>query len=110
MAVHDHTAPARPSFPHLGDPFSRSRAANATAHAPTHAPRICTFDDVALALYALTNLCIEDDRRLAAQARQTIAGPAPRPLPPRFRQGLTMAIQCLEQYARQLGNERAVNA
>jgi hypothetical protein len=30
------------------------------------------------------------------------------PLPSLFKEGLTMAMQCLEQYAQQLGIERAM--
>ncbi|WP_266183214.1 hypothetical protein [Dyella humicola] len=63
MAVHDHTAPARLSFPSLGDPFAASPASGPPAHRPqAHPPHGTTFDDVALAHYALSRLWFEDER------------------------------------------------
>jgi hypothetical protein len=110
MAVHDHTAPARPFFPPTGDAFSHSPAADSTARC-SQAPslRLSTLDDVALALYALAQMCRDDERCRTAKAGQSTATPMARPLPPLFRQGVTVAIQCLEQYARQLGDMRAMN-
>ena len=108
MAVHDHTAPAHLSFPTLGDPFGNSSAADPLADAPqAHSLRLSTLDDVALALHCLVQLCLEDERYGMARARHSSAEPIARPLPPRFKQGVTLAIQCLEQYAKKLGNERA---
>jgi hypothetical protein len=110
MAVHDHTAPARLSLHSLGDPFTASPAAGLPAHRP-QAPslRLSTLDDVALALYCLEQLRIEDERYRTAQARHSSAKPMTWPLPPRFREGVTVAIQCLEQYTKQLSDERAMN-
>ena len=110
MAVHDHTAPARLSFPSLGDPFADSPAADPLAHRPqTPSPRGMTFDDVALAHYALSRLWFEDERYRRAEAIHPAAKPLIGPLPTPFRDGVAMAIQCLEQYARQLSDERAMN-
>ncbi|WP_445144870.1 hypothetical protein [Dyella sp. Tek66A03] len=110
MAVHDHTAPARLSFPTLGDPFTASFAAGLPAHRPqASSPRGTTFDDVALAHYALAQLWFEDERYRAAKARQISAEPMTWPLPPLFKEGVTVAIQCLEQYPKQLSDERAMN-
>jgi hypothetical protein len=108
MAVHDHTAPARQSF-FLGDPFTASLAADSTAHDPqAHSPRHVTLDDIALAHYALAQLWFEDERYRVAKARCSSAKPMTWPLPSLFKEGLTMAIQCLEQYAKQLSHERAM--
>jgi hypothetical protein len=110
MAVHDHTAPARLSFPSLGDPFAASPAADPPTHGPqAHSLRLSTLDDVALALHCLAQLCVEDERHRIAKAGSCSAKPMAWPLPPVFRQGVTVAIQCLEQYAKQLGDERAMN-
>jgi hypothetical protein len=108
MAVHDHTAPARLSIS-LGDPFTASLAADPMAHDPqAHSPRHVTLDDIALAHYALAQLWFEDERYRVAKARCSSTKPMTWPLPSLFKEGLTMAMQCLEQYAQQLGIERAM--
>jgi hypothetical protein len=110
MAVRDHTAPARPSFLSLGDPFTASPAADLPAHGPqAQSQRPATFDDVALAHYALAQLWFEDERYRVAKARRSSAKPITWPLSPQFKEGLTMAMRCLEQYAKQLGVEREIN-
>ena len=103
MAVHDHTAPARLSIPTLGDPFAASPAAGLPAHRPqAHSPRGTTFDDVALAHYALSRLWFEDEQYRRARANLPGAEPLTWPLPTLFKDGVAVAIRCLEQYARQL--------
>ena len=111
MAIRDHTAPARLSVP-LGKAFSDPSGADPQASAsPTHSLRLSTLDDVALALYSLAVMCIEDERCRSAQATVVpTAEPATFPLPPLFREGLVVAIQCLENYAEQLGPRQAMNA
>ena len=110
MAVHDHTAPARLSFLPSGDPFTASPAADLPVHAPqAHSQRPATLDDVALAHYALAQLWFEDERYRVAKARRSSAKPMAWPLPTLFKEGVTLAIQCLEQYAKQLSDERAMN-
>jgi hypothetical protein len=109
MAVHDHTAPARPSFS-LGDPFTASLAADPKAHDPqAHSPRHVTPDDVALAHDALAQLWFEGERYHVARAGCSSAKPVTWPLPPLIKDGVTMAIQCLEPYAKKLSVERAMN-
>jgi hypothetical protein len=108
MAVHDHTAPAHLSFSSLGDPFADSLAAGLPAHRPqAHSLRLSTLDDVALALHCLAQLCIEDERYRTAWATHCTTKPMAWPLPPLFKLGVTVAIQCLEQYTKQLSDERA---
>ena len=110
MAVHDHTAPARLSLRSLGDPFTDSPAAGLPAHRPlAHSPRGTTFDDVALAHYALSRLWFEDEQYRKAKAKHPNAQPLTWPLPTLFKDGVAVAIQCLEQYAKQLSDERAKN-
>ena len=110
MAVHDHTAPARLSFLFSGDPFTDSPAADPPARGPqAHSQRPATLDDVALAHNALAQLWFEDERYRVAMARRSNAKPVAWPLPTLFKEGVTVAIQCLEQYAKQLGDERAMN-
>jgi hypothetical protein len=109
MAVHDHTAPARPSIS-LGDPFTASLAADPKAHdSQAHSPHHATLDDVALAHYVLAQLWFEDERYRVAKAGRSSAKPVTWPFPPLFKEGVTLAIQCLEQYAKQLSDERAMN-
>ena len=110
MAVHDHTAPARLSFLSSGDPLADLLAANRMANNPQALPlRRATLDDVALALYALAQMWVEDEQYRAARARHGTAKPMAWPLPPLFKEGVTVAIQCLEQYAKQLSDEQATN-
>ncbi|WP_445147010.1 hypothetical protein [Dyella sp. Tek66A03] len=110
MAVHDHTAPARLAFLSLGDPFIAPPAANPPAHGPqAHSPRRTTFDDVALAHYALSRLWFEDEQYRKAKAKHPGAAPLTWPLPTLFKDGVAVAIWCLEQYAKQLSDERAKN-
>ncbi len=110
MAVHDHTAPARLSFLSLGDPFAASPAADPLANRPqAHSPRGTTFDDVALAHYALSRLWFEDEQYRRAKANHPDAEPLTWPLPTLFKDGVAVAIRCLEHYARQLSDERAMN-
>ncbi|MFC4526075.1 hypothetical protein ISN76_13230 [Dyella halodurans] len=110
MAVHDHTAPARLSFPSLGDPFIASPAADPMAQGPqAHSPCHATLDDVALAHYALAQLWFEDEQYRVAKARCLPRQAHTWPLPPLFKDGVSMAIRCLEQYAKQLSDEQAMN-
>jgi hypothetical protein len=110
MAVHDHTAPARLAFLSLGDPFIASPAAGVPAHRPqAPSPRGTTFDDVALAHYALSRLWFEDELYRKAKAKHPSAEPLTWPLPTLFKDGVAVAIACLEQYAKQLSDERAMN-
>ena len=110
MAVHDHTAPARLPFLSLGDPFIASPGAGPPAHLPpAHPPRGTTFDDVALAHYALSRLWFEDEQYRRAKAKHPAAEPLTWPLPTLFKDGVAVALRCLEHYARQLGDERAMN-
>ncbi|AIF49536.1 hypothetical protein HY57_20860 [Dyella japonica A8] len=66
------------------------------------------MDDVALALYALARLRQEDERYRHAVRHPGL--PSLAPLPPLLRQGVAVAMQCLEQYARQLGERRTLSA
>ncbi|WP_445143494.1 hypothetical protein [Dyella sp. Tek66A03] len=110
MAVHDHTVPARQSFLALGDPFTDSPAAGLSAHRPqAPSPRGTIFDDVALAHYALSRLWFEDELYRKAKAKHPNAQPLTWPLPTLFKDGVAVAIQCLEQYAKQLSNNRPMN-
>jgi len=111
MAVRDHTARARLSFSASGNPLTDPPAAELSAQCPsTSSLRLSTLDDVALALYSLAVLCNEDERCREAQARQaSTAEPTMWPLPPLFRDGVKVAMQCLGHYARHLGDQRAQN-
>jgi len=108
MANDDHKARACPAVlsgnassvsPFADPPVSRGSPVSL---------RLSTLDDVTLALYALAQLCLEDERSRRAARHPDV--PPLLPLSPLFRQGVAVAMQCLEQYARQLGQERAMNA
>jgi hypothetical protein len=93
----------------LGDPFAASPDAGPPACHQAHSLRLSTLDDVALAHYALAQLWFEDERYRVATARCSSTKPMTWPLPPLFKEGLTLAMQCLEQYAKQLSAERMTN-
>ena len=105
LATVDHTAAARPSFRSLGDPFTDASCRATGSSSLAHSPRGTTFDDVALAHYALSRLWFEDEQYRKAKAKHPTAQPLTWPLPTFFKEGVDMAIVCLEQYARQLGDD-----
>ncbi|WP_109125153.1 hypothetical protein [Dyella sp. C11] len=110
MAVHDHTARARLSFP-AGDALNATPNADPTAHRPSpYSLRLSTLDDIALAHYALSQLWLEDEKCRTALAKKIATETPAWPLPPLFKEGVSLAIQCLEQHARQLDGKRAMNA
>ncbi|MFC4528355.1 hypothetical protein ISN76_15115 [Dyella halodurans] len=110
MAVHDHTAPARLSFSSSGDPFAASPAADPLAQShQAHSPRHATLDEVAQAHHALAQLWFDDERYRVAKARCLPRQAHTWPLPPLFKEGVSLAIRCLEQYAKQLGDKQAMN-
>jgi hypothetical protein len=109
MAVHDHTAPARPSRP-TDDTFTARSAADSSASDSAHSLRLSTLDDIALAHYALAQLWFEDERFRVAREKHIHAEPMAWPLPPLFKEGGSVAIRCLEQYAGELAGKQKVNA
>jgi hypothetical protein len=74
-----------------------------------HALRLSTLDDVALALYALGRVRDDVERSLTEQVRLPTSEPVMPMLSPFQRDGLGVAIQCLEQYALWLSEARVVN-
>lgn len=108
MATRDHKARARLSGP-VGDAHSASPFAGPPACCSMPPSlRLSRWDDLALALHALRELSLEDERRrnLARHPDAALL----LPLPPLFRQGILVARQCLLQYARQLDDELALDA
>jgi len=109
MAIRDHTVRIRSSVPPddtltppPGDPPSTSVAWPET-------PRHGTRGDIALAVLALTRLRLDSEQCRHARARGFPGRPLPWPLPVAVTASLGTAIQCLQQYARLLGNEPRVN-
>ncbi|MHA6204787.1 hypothetical protein ACXU4B_10210 [Dyella soli] len=109
MAVHDHTAPARPSYP-TDDAFTAGSAADRPTSGPAHSMRLSTLDDIALAHHALAQLWLEDERFRVARERHIHAEPMAWPLTPMFKEGVSVAIRCLELYALQLAGKQKANA
>ncbi|QNK02788.1 hypothetical protein [Dyella telluris] len=107
MATRDHKARARLSVS-VGDAHSDSTSAGppASCFMPPSL-RLSTLDDVALALYALAQLSLEDERQRSPTRH---SGVVLQPLPPLFRQGIVVARHCLLQYVRQLDQQRALSA
>jgi hypothetical protein len=108
MATSDHKARACLSIPSGNASRVSPSADPPVSHRSPASLRLSTLDDVALALYALAQLCLEDERSRHVARHSDV--PPLLPLAPLFRQGVAVAVQCLEQYARQLGQERALNA
>ena len=106
MATYDHKARPCLSVPSGHAPRVPPAADPPAGSFTPSSLRLSTLDDVAFALYALTQLSLED-QRLHHVVRHPDVPPRV-PLPPRFRQGITVAMQCLEQYARHLGDERTL--
>jgi len=105
MATRDHTGRIRASVPPddtltlpAGDPSS-------TAVALRHGTR----GDIALAVLTLTRLRVHSEQCRHAQARGFPGKPLPWPLPVTVTASLGTAIDCLQQYARLLGDEPRVN-
>ncbi|QNK02142.1 hypothetical protein [Dyella telluris] len=108
MATVDHTARLCLSIP-MGNASRASPAADPPAHDHTSPSlRLSTLDDVAFALHALELLC-RDDERLRHAGRHPDMPPL-LPLATYFKQGVTVAMQCLAQYARQLGSGQVTSA
>ncbi len=109
MAVHDHTARARPSRP-PDDTFTAPFATDSPASCSAHSLRLSTLDDIALAHYALAQLWFENERFRVAREKHIHAEPMAWPLAPLFKEGVSLAIRCLEQYAGELAGKQPVNA
>lgn len=110
MAVHDHKAPARLQTP-PGDTFTSSSGATHPASCTQAAsPCLSTLDDLALAAFALSRLLHYNACCGKARVGHTSARQVEWPLPPLFEEGLTTALQCLQQYAGTLGHTLEVNA
>ncbi|SDJ82339.1 hypothetical protein SAMN04487785_10430 [Dyella jiangningensis] len=108
MATNDHKARSCPFVSPGQRPRVLPTAGSPATCLSAASLRLSTLDDVALALYALAQLCQEDERHRLANRQPGV--PSQVPLPPLFRQGVAVAMQCLEQYARQLGDRRPLNA
>ncbi len=108
MANSDHKARSCRFVPARQRPRVSPTAGPPATCPSTASLRLSTLDDVALALYALAQLCQEDERQRDAGQHAGLSPPAP--LPPLFRQGVAVAMQCLQQYARQLGDRRPLSA
>jgi len=109
MATRDHTVRIRSSVPpddtRTPPPPDQSSTAAASPETPHHSTR----GDIALAVLALTRLRIDSEQCRHAQARGFPGRPLPWPLPVAVTASLATAIQCLQQYARLLGDEPRVN-
>lgn len=105
MAVHDHTAPARPSRP-----TDNAFTAGSPASGSRHSLHLSSHDDIALAHYALAPLWFEVQRFRVAREKHIHAKPMARPLAPLFKEGVSTAVRCLELYAGELAGKQKVNA
>ena len=109
MATRDHTVRIRSSVPpddtltrppHV--PSSTAVACSETLH---HGIR----GDIVLAVLALTRLRVDSEQCRHAHARGFPGRPLQWPLPVAVTASLGTAIQCLQEYARLLGDEPRVN-
>jgi hypothetical protein len=109
MAIRDHTVRIRSSVPpdDTLTPPPGDRPSTSVAWPET--PRHSTRGDIALAVLALTRLCLDSEQCRQAQARGFPGRPLPWPLPVAVTASLATAIQCLQQHARLLGDEPRVN-
>ena len=109
MATRDHTVPIRSSVPPDDTLTPSPHVSSSTSVAWPETLRHSTRGDIALAVLALTRLRVESEQCRSAQARGFPGRPLPWPLPVAVTTSLGMAIYCLQQYARLLGDEPRVN-
>jgi hypothetical protein len=109
MATRDHTVCIRSSVPPDDTLTPPPRASSSTTVASPDTLRHGTRGDIALAVLALTRLCVDSERCRVAQAQGFPGRPLPWPLPVAVTASLGTAIHCLQQYARLLGDEPRVN-
>jgi hypothetical protein len=109
MAIHDHTVRIRSSVPPDDTLTPPPHAPSSTAVTWPETLRHGTHGDIALAVLALTRLRVDSEQCRTAQARGFPGRPLPWPLPVAVTAGLGTAIDCLQQYARLLGNEPRVS-
>jgi len=109
MATRDHTVRNRASVPPVGTRTPSPDDPSFTAAPWPEALRDGTRGDIALAVLALSRLCLDSDQCRKAQARGFPGRPLLWPLPVATTASLGTAIYCLQQYARLLGDEPRVN-
>ena len=109
MAIRDHTVHLRSSVPPDDTLTPPPRDLSSTAVAWPETLRHGTRGDIALAVLTLTRLRVESEQCRHAQARGFPGRALPWPLPVAVTANLGMAIYCLHQYARLLGDEPRVN-
>ena len=109
MATRDHTVRIRSSVP-PGDTLAPPpRDSSSTSVEGPDNLRHSTRGDIALAVLALSRLRVESEQCRHAQARGFPGRPLQWPIPVTVTANLGTAIQCLQQYARLLGNEPRMN-
>ena len=109
MAIRDHTVRIRSSVPPDDTLTHPPHAPSSTAVAWPETLRHATRGDIALAVLALTRLRVDSEQCRNAQVRGFPGRPLPWPLPVAVTASLGTAIDCLQQYARLLGDEPRVN-
>jgi hypothetical protein len=108
MAIHDHTVRIRSSVPTDDTLTPPPRDLSSTSVAWPETPRLVARGDIALAVLALTRLRLDSEQCRHAQVRGFPGRALPWPLPVAVAASLGTAIQCLQQYARLLGDEPRV--
>jgi len=109
MATRDHTVRNRASVPLVGTRTPSPDDPPSTAAPWPEALRDGTRGDIALAVLALSRLCLDSDQCRKAQVQGFPGRPLLWPLPVATTASLGTAIHCLQQYARLLGEEPRVN-
>jgi hypothetical protein len=109
MATRDHTVRIRSSVPPDDTLTAQSVDSPRTRVAWPETLRLVTRGDIALAVLALSRLRLDSEQCRHAQARGFPGRALPWPLPVAVTASLGMAIHCLQQYARLLGDEPRVN-
>ena len=109
MAIRNHTVRIRSSVPPDDTLIPPPRDASSTAVAWPETLRHSTRGDIALAVLALARLRVDSEQCRHAHARGFPGRPLQWPLPVAVTASLGTAIQCLQEYARLLGDEPRVN-
>ena len=109
MATRDDTVRIRSSVPPVGTRTPPPDDPSSTPVAWPETLRHSTRGDIALAVLALSRLCLDSDLCRKAQARGFPGRPLLWPLSVATTASLGTAIHCLQQYARLLGDEPRAN-
>ena len=109
MAIHDHTARARPSFPPEATHATSADTLAPSAAAQDAEQRLLTLIGIARSADALLGLLMDSEEALLAPSRRGSQPVRQLALTPLESTGLSLAVHYLHTYARLLGQNHAAS-